>query len=86
MPTYVFKCINKKCKEIFEIECKMSELDDLKGKVRCPKGHRKAELQLSRPNIIFAGHGWERDGYGITQTEMDHNIEEGCKADPTCPL
>lgn len=85
MPVYVFEC--PKCKFRNEVQARMSDFDRLVKKAKCPRCKSKTKNIIEgRPLISFHGAGWSKDGYGITQREMNKNIEDGCKADPTCIL
>lgn len=84
MPKYSFGCIA--CKKVYEIDMKISEYEKQKDLLACQECHEPLTRLVDRTQFALVGHGWYNDGYGITAREMNKNVEDGCRADPTCPL
>ena len=84
MPKYTFGC--KECNKKFEIKMTMAEYDVQKELLACQECHGQLTRLVDGAMFALVGHGWYADGYGITSREMNKNVEDGCRADPTCIL
>lgn len=84
MPKYTFGC--EACKKAYEVTMKISEYTEKKDSQVCPECGGPLKRLVDPTLFSLVGHGWYSDGYGITAREMNKNVEDGCRADPTCPL
>lgn len=82
MPTYGYKC--PECSCVCERKMTFAEYDVLKDKQKCETCEDVTLIRvISAPVVHFAGGGWYDQGYGITQMEMDSNLESEKRLEET---
>ncbi len=73
MPSYDFRCDN--CNKTFEIRMSLSEHSEQKDKMTCQECHSKLTQVVAPLRFKLQGGGWFNQEYGITQQEMNSNLD-----------
>jgi len=74
MPVYEMRC--EKCNKVYEIKMKIAEYVEQKDSLECQECHEKLTQKISKPIVKLLGGGWFDQDYGITQQEMNSNLDD----------
>lgn len=71
---YDFKCDS--CKTVTEIAMSITEHEEKKNNIFCKICNSKMIQCVNKLNFRLVGNGWFDQGYGITQQEMNVNLDD----------
>lgn len=79
MPSYDFQCTN--CNKVYELKMSMSEHSEQKESLTCQECHNKLTQVVAPLRFKLTGGGWFNQEYGITQQEMNANLDQEKKVE-----